>query len=193
MHFENLFSPTNVGQAHHHLTVESARSQQRGVQYIRPVGRGNHNHAVIEFKTVHLHKELVKGLLTLIVTATQARTAMAAHRIDLIDKDDTGRLFFGLLEHVANPRRTYAHEHLDKVRARDREKRHLGLASDRLGEQGLTGSGLAHHEHTPRDTTAQLLETTGIAEEFNQLLHVLFCFLNPRDVGKSRGDLVFTQ
>ena len=118
---------------------------------------------------------------------------MAAHRIDLVDKDDAGRLLFGLLEHVANPGRAYAHEHLDKVRARDREKRHLGLASDRLGEQGLTGSGLAHHEDTPWDATAQLLETTGITEKFNQLLHVLFCFLNPCNVGKSCGDLVFTQ
>ena len=37
------------------------------------------------------------------------------------------------------------------------------------------------------------METTGIAQELDQLLHVLFGFLNPGDVGKGRGDLVFTQ
>ena len=118
---------------------------------------------------------------------------MATHRIDLVDKDNAGRLFFGLLEHVTNAGRAHAYEHLDKVRAGDREKRHLGLAGNRLGEQGLTGSGLAHHEYAARDPAAQLLETTGIAQELNQLLHVLFGFLNPRHVGKGRGDLVFTQ
>ena len=118
---------------------------------------------------------------------------MAADRVDLIDKDDAGRLLFGLLEHVTNTGRTHAYEHLDKIRARDREKWHLGLTGDRLGEQGLTGSGLAHHEHAARDPAAQLLKTTGITQELNQLLYILFGFLNPRDIGKGRGDLVFTQ
>ena len=37
------------------------------------------------------------------------------------------------------------------------------------------------------------METTRIAEEFDQLLDVFLRFLNSRDVRKRRGDLIFTQ
>ena len=59
MYLEYLFPPANIGQAHHYLTVESTRSQQSRVKYIRSVGRGDHNDAIIQFKTIHLHEKLV--------------------------------------------------------------------------------------------------------------------------------------
>ena len=67
--------------------------------------------------------------------------AMAADRIQLVDEDDARSFRLGLLEEVADSRGPDAHEHLDEVRARDREERHLGLAGDGLGQQGLTGAG----------------------------------------------------
>ena len=117
MYLKNLFPPANIGQTHHYLTIESAWPKQGGVQYVRSVGRGDHNDTIIQFKTIHLHEELVQGLLTLIVTTTQASAAMATHCVDLIDEDNAGRLLFGLLEHVANAGRTDAHKHLNKIRA----------------------------------------------------------------------------
>src|SRR5207249_8789303 len=57
-----------------------------------------------------------------------------------IYEDDAGRVFLALLEQVAHARGADAHEHLDKVRARDGEKRHVRLAGDRLGQQRLAGS-----------------------------------------------------
>ena len=55
MHFQNLFAAADIGQRHHHLAVETARAQQRGIEYVRAVGRGNHNYGLIAFKTVHFH------------------------------------------------------------------------------------------------------------------------------------------
>src|SRR5207302_10936466 len=54
---------------------------------------------------------------------------------------------------------------LDEVRARDREERHLGLASNGAREQRLAGAGIADHQHTARDAPAELLELGRVAQE----------------------------
>jgi hypothetical protein len=43
---------------------------------------------VVGFEAVHLDQELVEGLLALVVAAAEARAAMTAHGIDLVDEDD---------------------------------------------------------------------------------------------------------
>jgi hypothetical protein len=92
------------------------------------------------FEAVHLDQQLVERLLALVVAAAQPRAALTAHRVDFVDEDDARRMLLGLLEHVAHARRADADEHLDEVGAGNREKRHLGLAGDRLRQQRLAGA-----------------------------------------------------
>ena len=40
------------------------------------------------FEAVHLHQELIEGLLALVVTAAESGSALAADRIDLVDEHD---------------------------------------------------------------------------------------------------------
>ena len=117
VHLEDLFAATNVGQANDDLTIEPARAQQSGVKNVGPVRRRDHDDPVVRLEAVHLDQQLVQRLFALVVTAAKARAAMPADRVDLIDEDDAGRLFFRLLEHVAHPRRANADEHLDEVGA----------------------------------------------------------------------------
>ena len=84
-----------------------------------------------DLEAVHLDEELVQRLLALVVTAAEAGAAMAADGVDLVDEDDAGRVLLALHEEVAHARGADADEHLDEVRARDREERHAGLAGDR--------------------------------------------------------------
>src|SRR3974390_1331963 len=97
--------------------------------------------------------------------AAQARTAVPADGIDLVDEDDARRMLLRLLEHVAHARSADAHEHLDEVRARDGEERHLGLAGDGACQQRLAGAGRAHHEYALGDLAAELLEFARVLEE----------------------------
>src|SRR4029078_12442809 len=98
---------------------------------IRRVCAGDLDDALVGLEAVHLDQQLVERLLTLVVAPAEAGAAMAADRVDFVDEDDAGRVLLVLLEHVAHARGADADEHLDKVRARNREERHVGFARDR--------------------------------------------------------------
>ena len=119
--------------------IEAAGAKERGIEDVGAVGRGDENDAFVGLEAVHLDEQLIQRLLALVVAAAEARAALPAHRIDLVDEHDARRILLRLLEHVAHARGADAHEHLDEVRAGDREERHAGLARDRAREQRLTG------------------------------------------------------
>ena len=96
-----------------------ANAVPQRIEDLRPVRRGHDDDAIIPFETIHLNEELVKGLLTLIVTSAHPGTSVATDGIDLIDEDDTGSVLLPLLKEVANAARTDTHEHFHEIRPRD--------------------------------------------------------------------------
>jgi len=78
------------------------RSKRR-VEHVGPVGRRDHDHAVVPSKP-SIDEQLVQRLLALVVAAAQARAALAADRVDFIDNTMQGACFFRLVEHVAHAR-----------------------------------------------------------------------------------------
>ena len=181
------------GKRHHDLPVEPARPEQRRVQDIRTVGRGDDDDPFVAVEPVHLDEELIEGLLALVVTAAEARAPVASYRVDLVDEDDARCVLLGLVEHVADARRADPDEHLDEVGARDREERHLRLTGDGLREQRLAGTRRAHHQDASRDLAAELLELRGVAQEVDQLADLLLGLLDARDVGERHLDLVLAD
>ena len=125
------------GIAHHHLAVKPAGTHQSRVQDVRAVGGGNHNDALVGTKAVHLHQQLVQGLLPLVVPAAQAGASLAAHGVDLINEDDAGGFFLGFVEQVPHTGGAHAHKHLHKVRAGDGEEGHPGFTGHGPGQQSL--------------------------------------------------------
>src|SRR3546814_11242160 len=130
--FQNLLTTAHVRQRHHDLTIETTRTQQRRIEHVRTVGRGDDDDDLAAFETVHFDQQLVQCLLALVVTATQTGAAMATDRVDFVDENDARRMLLGLLEHVAQPAGTDTHEHLDEVGTGDREERPAPLAGERL-------------------------------------------------------------
>jgi len=68
MHFQDLLTTTYVWQTDHNLTVKAAWTQQRRVQYVRTVSRGDNDNSFVTFETIHLNQHLVQRLLTFIMT-----------------------------------------------------------------------------------------------------------------------------
>ena len=97
------------------LAVEAARTQQRGIEDVGAVGGRDDDHAVGRLEAVHLHEQLVERLLALVVAAADARTAVPADRVDLVDEDDGRRSLLGSTEEVADTAGADADEHLDEV------------------------------------------------------------------------------
>ena len=116
VHFENRPTPLDVRAIDHDLAVEPSRAKQGGVKDVGPVGGGDQDHPGLDIEAVHLDEQLVEGLLTLVMAATETSTAVATDGIDLVDEDDRRGLRLGLLEQVAHPAGADADEHLDEVR-----------------------------------------------------------------------------
>src|SRR5574344_1950270 len=127
MDFQDGFASIQVRCVHDYLPVEAARTQQRAVQYIGPVGGTQDNHSGIGLETSHLDQQLVEGLLALIIDRTHVDTALAADGVQLINKDNAGGLRLGLLEEVPNTSRADTDEHLDEITAAQGEKDDLRL------------------------------------------------------------------
>ena len=165
--------PCRSGAVDRDLPVEAARAQQRRVEDVGPVGGGDQDDAALDVEAVHLDEQLVQGLLALVVAAAEARAAVPADGVDLVDEDDRRGVRLGLLEQVADPGGADADEHLDEVGTGDRVERHARLAGHGAGEQGLAGAGRAVEQHALGDLGADRLELRRLLEELLDLLELL--------------------
>ena len=184
MHLQDLLASLDIRQTHIDLTVKAAGTQQRLVQNISTVGGRHDDDAIVGLKAVHLHQQLVQGLLALIVTAAQTCAALTTHSIDLINKDDAGHGLFGLVEQIAHAGCTHADVHLHKVRAGDGVEGHTGFTSTSTGQQGLTGTRRAYQQHAMRDTGTQRIELIRALEELHNFLEFLFFLVLTGHIGK---------
>src|SRR5438132_794521 len=107
---------------------------------------------------------------------------MATDSINLVNEDDARRVLLALLEEVAHARCADADEHLYEVRAGDGEERNIGLASDGASQKSLARSRRPHHQDAFRNAPTEFLKFLRLFEEFNNLLQLLFGFLDARHI-----------
>ena len=149
VHLEDRLAALEVGAVDDDLAVEATGPQEGGVEDVGAVRRRDEDHAAAGVEAVHLDEHLVERLLALVVTAAEPGAAMAADGVDLVHEDDRRGRRLGLLEQVADAAGADAHEHLDEVRARDREEGHARLAGHRAGQQRLAGARRARRAARP--------------------------------------------
>src|SRR5664280_1167630 len=166
---EDAFAALHVRTVHDDAAVEAAGAKERGVENVGTI-RGRHeDDPVVAFESVHFDEERVQRLFALVVSAAEARAAVPAYGVDLVDEDDAGGVLLALFEEIADARRAHAHEHLDEVGAGDREERHVRFAGDGAREERLAGARGAHHDDALRDLAAELLELRGLLQEVDDL------------------------
>ena len=93
-----------------------------------------------------------------------------------------GRVLLGLLEQVTHTRGADADEHLNEIRARDREERHARLAGDGACEQRLARPWRPVQQHAGGYSRAERLELLGVLEELLDLVQLLNGLVDPGDV-----------
>ena len=113
---KNLHTSLLIRPIHQHLPVKASGPQQRRIENLRAI-RGRKQHDADRWvEAVELGQKLVQRLLTLIMaTGDLARGARPPKSVEFVDEDDRRGGFPGLLEQVAHPCGTDAHEHLDKL------------------------------------------------------------------------------
>ncbi len=78
VNLQNALAPAHVRQVDRDLAIKAARAQQRRVQHIGPVRRGDDDDAFLRIEAVHLDQQRIERLLALVVAAAQAVPAAAA-------------------------------------------------------------------------------------------------------------------
>ena len=172
MHLEDVLAAFQVGQLHGHAPVEAAGTRQGRVERLGTVCGGEDDHARVVLEAVHFREQLVERLLALVV-AHHVAAALGADGVDLVDEDDAGRFFLGLLEQVAHFRRAHAHEHLYELGTGHGKKRHVRLAGHGLGQHGLAGAGRADEQDALGHLRADVAVAAGIVQVLDDLRQVL--------------------
>jgi hypothetical protein len=97
--------------------IESAWAQQRRIEDVRSIGRGQDNDPGRWVKPVHLREDLVQRLLAFVAAAStrHAGRAGAPNRIELVDEHDRRRSLLRLREEIADARRADADDRFDEL------------------------------------------------------------------------------
>ena len=185
---EDSLPALDVGKGHHDPAIEPSGAQERRIQHVRPVRRGDQDDAVVGLEAVHFDEQLVQGLFPLIVSAAETRSPLAAHGVDLVDEDDARRVLLALFEQVAHPAGPDAHEHFDEVRAADGEEGNVGFPGDGAGQQGLARSGRPHEQHSLGNPPSEALELLRFLEEIDDFLKLFLWLVDAGHV--LEGDLL---
>ena len=116
------------------------------------------------------------------MSAADSGEAGTADRVNFVDEDQTGRILARLLKHIADPARADTDKHLHKIRSADGKERHIRLAGNRFGHQGLSGSRRTEQQRSFRNVTAEHFVFQGILEIINDFLCLLFRLIAACDV-----------
>ena len=109
---------------------------------------------------------------------------MTADSIDFIDKHNGRGNLLGLVKQVAYPARADTYKHFHKITATDGKERHTGLACDRLGQQGFTGSGRSDQQYALGNPGSEFGIRPRVLQEINHFLKFLLLFIRTGDIGK---------
>ena len=184
MNGKNFESALYVRSADKHLPIKPSRTQDRRVKDIHAVGRRHHDNPLVSSKAVHLYKELVQCLLSLIVAAAHTSTSSSRHCVDLIDKNNTWRIFLGIFKEISHSGCTYSDKHLYKIRTGNREKRDVRLPCHCLCKQCLTGSRRPLKKHSLRYSGSHLNISLRVFQEIHDFLQLFLLFFQPSHIVK---------
>ena len=193
MDAQNLDATIDIGARYHDLAVETTGAEQGRVKHVGTVGCGNDDDAFIRLETVHFDEQLVQRLFALVILVAKARATAAADSVDFVDEDDAGGVLLGLVEHVADARRTNTDKHFDKVRTRNGEEGNARLTGNRARQQGLSRTRRTNQQRTLRNLAAKTAEFVRVFQEFDNFLQFFARFIDAGDIVKSDAAMFFGE
>ena len=190
VHAQHVLPALQVRLVHDHAPVKTAGTQERLVKDLGTVGGRQDEEAAGGIKAIHLCKQLVEGLLALVVAAAEPAVAVFADGIDLIDKDNAGGVLLRLVKQVADAGCADADEHLDELRTGEGEEGALRFAGHGFGQQGLARSGRAHQQRALGQLCADLRIFARVLQEVHDLLQGLLRFVLPGHIREGNARLL---
>ena len=186
------FAALYIRAFHRHLAVKAAGAQQCRVKHVRTVGGGQNDEAFFVVKAVHLYKQLVQRLFTLVI-ADKAVGAAFAHGIDFVDEYDARRLFTRGTEKVADAACTHAYKHFHKVGTADAEEGNARFTGNGACQQGFARTRRPHQKHALGNLSADIRVFLGGFQEVHNFHQLFLCIVHTGNVGKARLHLALVH
>ena len=177
MYLQDIHTPLKIRPVNDHTSVKTSRAEKRRIKNFRSVGSSKDQKTLGSVKTVHLRKELVQCLLTLVISAAIAGITALTDGIDLINKYDTRCILLGFLKKVTDTGCPHTYKHLHKLRSGKGEERHLCLTGNCLCKQCLTGSWRAYKKGTFRQFGSDGCVFSGVMKEIHNFLQRFLGFI----------------
>ena len=188
MNLQDIDTSLQIRTVNNNTTVKASRTKKRRIQYLRTVSRCQDQKSLGGIETIHLRKQLVQCLLTLVIsTAVMGITALT-DSIDLINKYNTRCILLSFLKKVADTGSTHTNKHLHKFRSGKGKEWHMSLTCYCLGEKSLTGTRRSYKQCALRQLGTDLNIFTRIVKKFHNLLQgllglILTCHILKGDPG----------
>src|SRR5579875_3193523 len=128
------------------MAVEATGTEQSLVENIDAVGCRQHHYSMTGVKAIHLHQQLVQGLIALFA-AHGLHCTLASHCIYLINKDDRWSCLASLVEQVTHAAGAHADKHLYELGGADTKERYASLTGHRARQQRFSGARRAYQRH----------------------------------------------
>jgi hypothetical protein len=97
MYIEYLSSSLQIRQIDFHKSVKSPGPNECRIQQVLAIGGSHHNDILASFKPIHLHQDLVQGVVSFIV-GSMTTASFPSHCVDFVNEDYGGGLLFGCCE-----------------------------------------------------------------------------------------------
>ncbi len=183
VHAQDLGPADDIRGRDEDLAVKAAGAQQRRVELVQQVGRGDHDDVAAGVEAIHLDEQLVERLVMLL----RVCPAGAADGIELVDEHDRRGGFARGAEQPADAGRADADEHLHERGRRLGEERGPRLVGGGLGEHRLAGAGRSVEQDPLGHLGAHLLEAARIAQEVDDLAQLLLGLVGAGDLRPADG------
>ena len=189
MNLQDLLTSFFIRPIHQHLAIKTPGAQQGSIQNFRAIGCCQQHYSTGRVKSIQLCQQLIQCLFFLIVTTQSTGTTRAPQRIQLINKNNGRSHLACLFKQITYPGGPHSHEHFNKFRTGNREKRHSGFTRYRPRQQGFTGSRRPDQQNTLGSSSAQPAVFLWILEKINNLDQFFLGFVHTGNIGK--GDFCF--
>ena len=153
-----------VGQRKLDLTVDSARSDEGGVERFDAVGGHDDLDVSLRVEAVELIEQFEHGSLDFPLASRVRLVSLGAYRVDLVDEDNRRRVLLRHPEQLSNQFGSVAKVLLDQLRANHPQKGGRRLVGHRLGQQRFAGARSAVQDDSLGWFDAHFLVVLGVGE-----------------------------
>lgn len=165
------------------LSVESSRTEESWVEGIVTVG-GHDNLDICRLvESVHLGEEFDEDSLDLTICSRLGVVSLGGDGVDLIYKNNTGRVISGESEDVSDHSGSLSDVLLHELTAVNSDEGGRGMVRDGLREHGFSGTGRSVHEDSSGRVDTDLLVELWVGEgEFDGFSDLLFLLVKTSDI-----------